>query len=516
LFRWIRIASLLTAVLGCNTAWAEDATLYEKRFTFKEGKPFTVDPYVWAYSQQFSEMFGMPEKWIDPNLKGVLGVAWRMTNIGNVMCGYDGKEDVCKKPLSCQMDIYFDNGLPLPWNYPEITSDSVWENIISTSHLPDISNQTGIRRYLSDPARPKGIMSSGGELKYGNIGQGSSELVYFDREYQPGVGVIGYVGPGVCPKLDAAGPARMTFLRPGETEKTKRTQPAKPVHVMEFSENFLARVKKAYSAQKQESEDITDRQQGMVEDWSGLEYKDVYRFNGKPFVRDEFIWGYSKEFAEKFRMPPEWIEPELKGAQALAWRMTTIGNLYCGYSRREESCWPPLDCQMNIYLDAAAPIPWNYLHVMHDDKVLGKSSLQFLNGIAYRNVLRKYTGQDVSFHSKGILNSGGIIKYEHSKGELGFLDYYNRQLTENLQIIVHKGVCPSLNGKGNGRIDYLLQSDIDLSAERKLKTEEIRVVHRVEIPVTYLERIKQVYEKRKAANDEVLERFIRDFLNSRR
>ena len=45
-----------------------------------------------------------------------------------------------------------------------------------------------------------------------------------------------------------------------------------------------------------------------------LRYEDLYTFKyGKSFTKDPWTWGYTKEFSERFRMPEQWIEPEMKG-----------------------------------------------------------------------------------------------------------------------------------------------------------------------------------------------------------
>ena len=41
-----------------------------RKLTFRDGKPFIRDTWVWAYTREFAERFHMPEKWIDPPLKG--------------------------------------------------------------------------------------------------------------------------------------------------------------------------------------------------------------------------------------------------------------------------------------------------------------------------------------------------------------------------------------------------------------------------------------------------------------
>lgn len=83
---------------------------------------------------------------------------------------------------------------------------------------------------------------------------------------------------------------------------------------------------------------------------------------------------YTKEFAQIFRMPGRWIDANLKGALAIGFRMTTIGNVTCGLGVREESCRPPVECQVNVYYDNRMRLPW-----MHDEII---RELLSLNGLS--------------------------------------------------------------------------------------------------------------------------------------
>ena len=42
---------------------------YEDRHTFQGNFMYALDEFTWAYSPEFARRFGMPEKWIDPNIK---------------------------------------------------------------------------------------------------------------------------------------------------------------------------------------------------------------------------------------------------------------------------------------------------------------------------------------------------------------------------------------------------------------------------------------------------------------
>jgi hypothetical protein len=224
---------------------------YDDKFTFKKGKPFYLDPYVWSYSKDFAARFRMPERWIDPGLQGALALAWRMTTIGPIMCGLGGKESNCWPPLACQLDVYYDSAIELPWNYPEVIRDNLMPGLTSAEFIHDLSDSKRMRRYVdkNDRNRPRAPMSSGGTIEYGDKFQfrnGFANVVFFDRDYEPGIGVLSRVGSGVCPP-SVPGPGRMQFFA-----ATKRV-----VHTIQLPESYLARVRVAYEAQNKPNEDVT-------------------------------------------------------------------------------------------------------------------------------------------------------------------------------------------------------------------------------------------------------------------
>ncbi|CAK0778020.1 exported hypothetical protein [Gammaproteobacteria bacterium] len=88
-------------------------------------------------------------------------------------------------------------------------------------------------------------------------------------------------------------------------------------------------------AQPAESQEVPWDQRSWEDRQYNGHYEDEYTFeHGKPYVLDPWTWGYTKEFAERFHMPEQWIEPDLKGALAVAFRMSTIGDTRCGFGGR--------------------------------------------------------------------------------------------------------------------------------------------------------------------------------------
>jgi hypothetical protein len=56
-----------------------------------------------------------------------------------------------------------------------------------------------------------------------------------------------------------------------------------------------------------------------------------------PIYMDPNVYAYSAEFAKRFQMPEQWIAPDLKGADAVAWRMMPSYQ-ECGWGGDPKAC----------------------------------------------------------------------------------------------------------------------------------------------------------------------------------
>ncbi len=53
-------------------------------------------------------------------------------------------------------------------------------------------------------------------------------------------------------------------------------------------------------------------------------YEEVFTDKaGQAYSEDINVWVYTSEFAERFAMPEEWVDDDLKGAYAVAFRVET-------------------------------------------------------------------------------------------------------------------------------------------------------------------------------------------------
>lgn len=281
-----RLLAVLCLVIGCSSyaessadksdrdvvpwkqrSWEDRVfqSTHDENYSFQDRGTYVLDPYVWAYTKEFAERFRMPEQWIESDLKGAYAVAWRMTTTGEIMCGFGGKADSCWKPLNCQMDIYYDNRIDLRWNYPDVIRDNLMDGLSSGRFLG--VTQTSRKRRYADPERPI-LASGGGGLRYGKFSHGGAQLVLFDREYEPGIGLISWIGVGVCPKYMGPEKVRMQFVNPDDFQQFRHGKLAEKdvrlVHIVEFSQRFLQRANAAYNAQNKPNEDVIDN---LIQDY---------------------------------------------------------------------------------------------------------------------------------------------------------------------------------------------------------------------------------------------------------
>lgn len=232
---------------------------YVENFTFRNGKPFVYDPYVWAYTKEFAERFHMPEKWIDPGLKGMQAVAFRMTTIGTTTCGLGKNEQSCWPPMDCQMDIYFDSDAPLPWVREDIRQDHFQRGLYSTDYL----HYPGHNHYERYPfvMGGRGPLESGGEIRVGKDMLGAAIIKKYDRNFQKGTSFMSYTGSGVCPRYIGVGKMRFYDkqtaykFRKGILKWDDTTPDA--VFVFEFSEAFMRRANAVYKSANEQNVNVT-------------------------------------------------------------------------------------------------------------------------------------------------------------------------------------------------------------------------------------------------------------------
>ena len=85
------------------------------------------------------------------------------------------------------------------------------------------------------------------------------------------------------------------------------------------------------------------------------------------YYEDINVWVYTQDFADRFGMPQRWVDTELQGAEALAYRIELNLERSCGYFGDWDACREIVNrCYLDIYVRSDAAIPWNTdLHIWH-------------------------------------------------------------------------------------------------------------------------------------------------------
>lgn len=95
---------------------------------------------------------------------------------------------------------------------------------------------------------------------------------------------------------------------------------------------------------------------------SGPSYKerrDPRLSKSGPLDADPNVYVYTAEFAKRFQMPEEWVSNELKGVDAVAFRVMPSYR-WCGWGGDPKACSEQVRCEMDLYFDHKRnPLPWD-------------------------------------------------------------------------------------------------------------------------------------------------------------
>jgi hypothetical protein len=68
------------------------------------------------------------------------------------------------------------------------------------------------------------------------------------------------------------------------------------------------------------------------------------------YVKDEFTWFVTREFAKRFCMPESFVDEQLKGAEAIAWRVRPSEEANCTLLDDKEICQRRMNFELDVYL----------------------------------------------------------------------------------------------------------------------------------------------------------------------
>lgn len=76
------------------------------------------------------------------------------------------------------------------------------------------------------------------------------------------------------------------------------------------------------------------------------------------YAKDRYLWAVTAAFAKAYCMPPEFVSEELKGAEAVAFKLVPGGfGENCGFGGKAEVCSQGVDLRFEIYISRDVKLP---------------------------------------------------------------------------------------------------------------------------------------------------------------
>lgn len=76
------------------------------------------------------------------------------------------------------------------------------------------------------------------------------------------------------------------------------------------------------------------------------------------FTKDPWLWAVTPEFAKRFCMPDEFVSTELKGAEAIAFKLLQeTDEVNCGFGGNPNACGGQLFLRFEVYIKSDTPLP---------------------------------------------------------------------------------------------------------------------------------------------------------------
>ena len=211
------------------------------------------------------------------------------------------------------------------------------------------------------------------------------------------------------------------------------------------------------------------------------------------YRKDTNVWVYTSVFAKRFGMPQQWIDDDLKGAEALAYRLDLdVYGTKCGYFSNVENCRPATACVLDMYIDDKANLPWNNkaryasMYGRKSNALLWPQDPNDKPAYLYRRTKR---GQ----RYKMGLDNLHLVYGKNYRNSLGnyFTMEYDRDIYKDLDYISGSLTCRTF---GKGRNMKVMVKKHDFFKSGSIDYTQYDIKHEIYIPDSFMQRV-EVYDK---------------------
>ena len=229
---------------------------------------------------------------------------------------------------------------------------------------------------------------------------------------------------------------------------------------------------------------------------------------------DPNVYAYTAEFAQRFQMPDQWITPDLKGADAVAWRMMPSYQ-ECGWGGDPKACRQVMECKIDLYFDHRRnPLPWDPTRAeRYTDHF--NSSVWFLANFPRREALshlnypvaRRQLFAPVRPGDRAPADSSPFIDPQSGKG-LSIQDFsgyvpltgYDREVFPGIALITL--LDPGCRG-GSSNAAYALANDL---VRRPVNPKDKTIAHAILLPPGWRDRIALATKEHQERQDAFFKR----------
>jgi hypothetical protein len=233
-----------------------------------------------------------------------------------------------------------------------------------------------------------------------------------------------------------------------------------------------------------------------------------------PIYMDPNVYAYTAEFAKRFQMPDEWISPDLKGADAVAWRMMPSYQ-ECGWGGDPKACRQVMECNIDLYFDHQRnPLPWDSKRPDRYTYILG-SSIRFLSNAPRREALnhpnypvaRRKLFEPARAGDHWSADDSPFIDPQTGKG-LSIQDFsgyipftgYDKEVFPGMALLTL--LDPGCRG-GSNNAAYALANDL---VRRPVNPKDKDIVHAILVPPSWRDRITQAAKDHQERQDAFFKR----------
>lgn len=481
---WILLFTLMVGVASVANAQDKDVcrevqksgnkilTSYERRQ--RPAYTFPKDEGTWVYTSAFREMFGMPCEWVDDGLVGVEGVSLGLVRTTRGRCHtLENGEERCVPSWQWQMEMYFkpEQDLGFSGNYqhnsiPLFNSLTVLAE--NNPHLRErwekLFDLRDVRSYLVPPGddrrgiyiKPYGYMKDG-------IGGLTAVAVLIDDE-------TALSDPDLVRKIEF------------------RNSYGEIVHRVEIPASYWQRTISYPNRFPEVSK----------ENWSG----------GRE--EGDFLWIYTREFAEKYSLSKENISAKLEGALAVAFWIDHYGLLQCGYFGEGDN---PKSCVESTFRSMEVYLPENAVIHYVNDRRLWFSDERFKSMTFIQPELPTKRKSDEFYRQRQSGPKMAHMINRFSVKQLGFLPTSKFTVSATESLDVRSFYRPETLNDGFGYFQispsmfhgdewFLVFSDSEEATKYHKNQLYALDFHKVKLPLSYREKIQEYieqYEKRRGS-----------------